>query len=104
MSTYLETAIDDMVSHSEPLPPALLPYEENLKAKMTEAVQNGLEADKVMKMTFIISICIKRGLPLEDIQTHQNLFTRLMMESNFSTTDANINRMINMIQLAVRDA
>ena len=101
MSTYLNNAIDDMINHPpQALPPALLSVEQEYKDQLTNAVNNGLEADKVMKMNLIMVICLNRGLTVEDLQAQQLLFTNLLIETNFSTTDANINRMVNLIQNA----
>ncbi len=101
MSTYLNDAINDMINHKpEVLPPALIPIEQEYKDQLTTAVNNGLEPSDIMKMNLIMMMCLKQGLSVEDLQSQQVLFTNLLLETNFSTTDANINRMVNLIQAA----
>ena len=101
MSTYLNDTINEMVNYKpEPLPPALLPIEQQYKDHLTAAVNDGLEPDNIMNMHLIMMMCLKQGLSVEDLQGQQVLFTNLMLETNFSTTDVNINRMVNLIQAA----
>lgn len=101
MSTYINDTINDMVNYKpDPLPPALLPIEQEYKDQLTTAVNNGLEPTNIMKMNLIMMMCLKQGLSVDDLQAQQVLFTNLMLETNFSTTDANINRMVNLIQAA----
>lgn len=101
MSTYLENIIDEMVNTKpEPLPPALLKVEKEYKNNLDNAVNNGLNVTDVMKMNLIMAMCLQHGLSIEVLHSQQILFTTLMLESNFSTTDATINRMVNLIQNA----
>ncbi len=101
MSTYLNNAINDLVNNKpDPLPPALLPIEKEYKDQLTADINNGLEPTNVMKMQMIMVLCLKQGLTVDDLHAQQVLFTNLVLETGFSTTDANINRMVNLIQAA----
>ena len=76
------------------------PIEQEYRDQLTTAVNNGLEPTNVMKMQMIMILCLKQGLTIDDLHAQNVLFTNLVLETGFSTTDANINRMVNLIQAA----
>ena len=102
METYLNEMIIDFNAKPQiPLSPAQIPFEQEFKAHLTNAVVNGgLEHQKVLNMTLIFCLLNKRGLSLDVIQENNALLCHLCMASDFSTSDSNIDNIINTITLA----
>jgi len=75
--------------------PAEKPLIDNLENSFDAAVQNGLEPEKIVKMVSIMCLIIERGIPLDVLQNHNNLFLTMCMESDFSVMDHNINNIVN---------
>jgi len=81
--------------------PNYTPYEktlvDGLENSFDSAVQNGLEPEKIIKMTSIMCLVLQRGITVDDLQNHNALFVTLCMESDFSIMDHNITNIVNRI-------
>ena len=74
--------------------PAEKPLIDNLTNSFDSAVQSGLDPIKIVKMVSIMTLVTQRGISIDDIQNHNNLFVTLCMESDFSIMDHNINNIV----------
>ncbi len=80
--------------------PAEIPLINNLKNNFNTAVQNGLEPEKIVKLVSIMCLVSERGITMDDLQNHNNLFVQLCMDSDFSIMDHNINDIVDRINRA----
>ena len=80
--------------------PAEIPHVNNMKDEFNAAVQNGLEPTKIVKMLSIMTLIVERGITVDDLQRHNQLFVQLCMDSDFSIMDYNINHIFNQMNLA----
>jgi len=93
--------IQDYVNQPKPnYTQAQVPFINNLKANLNNAVQNGLEPEKIVRMTGIMTLLIEKGITVDDFQHHQQLFVILCIQSDFSVMDHNINYIFNQMNIA----
>jgi hypothetical protein len=93
MSNYLQEAIKDLTV--SPVPPALKPLENEFKQNW------GLEPQEVLNMVLIMSIINNLGISVQKMDEHKLLLINLCMESDFSTTDDNINHIVNALRMRI---
>lgn len=75
--------------------PAEIPLIADLENNFDAAVQSGLEPEKIVKMVSIMCLVSQRGITIDDLQNHNNLFVQLCLDSNFSIMDHNINNIVD---------
>ena len=93
--------VENTINMPEPnYTPAQTPLINNLKNHMTHAVNTGLDPAKIVKLTGIMCLIIERGIKIEDIQNHNNLFLSLCTDSDFSVMDHNIDHIVNQMNAA----
>jgi hypothetical protein len=80
--------------------PAETPLIDDLKNSFNSAVQNGVEPEEVVKLVSIMCLVTQGGIAIEDLQTYNNVFIKLCIDSDFSVMDHNIINIVNQINLA----
>lgn len=79
--------------------PAQKPFVSQLEEQFNQAVQNGLEPEKVKNLTCIMCMVLEKGISLDHLQQHLNLFLTLCINSDFSIMDHNVNHIVGQLKL-----
>lgn len=99
MSNYLQEAIKAL--NVSPVPPALKHLENEFKQNLTNAVNGGLEPQKVLNMVLFMSMINNLGISVQEMDNHKLLLIKLCMECDFSPTDDNINHIVNALRMRI---
>jgi hypothetical protein len=94
---YLNTMLDELNSNPLILTPAQKQGEEEFIINCNNALNNGLEPNVMLNMTYIIALINKKGLSIEKIENNIDLLLHLCTNSNYSTTDTNIDYIVDIM-------
>ena len=96
-NTYLQTVINQIGVAEPDYTPAQKVVVNQFNNDLTNSVNNGLDPVTILRMTAIISILYNKGLTVDQLQTHHLLIARMGFDSDFDTSDNNIDRIYERI-------